>query len=297
MVYKVRDCRDRRVYAMKTVREQTDAGKRQIQQIRLEAEAELMSRLDHPAIPRVHEVFRAREQTYLVMEYVEGISLAELIQERGAQEETAVIGWAGQVCQVLSYLHGLEPPVIYRDLKPANLMLTGDGRIHLIDFGAAGTEPSGEPCRTGQTGQTGQTGKTGPVRVWGTRGYAPPEQYGGHTDPRSDLYGLGITVEQLITGEDPAESKRNFSYRRDRKNKRYRGYKRYRKYNRCRISAKLRLVLKQCTAEKAADRYPDCRSLYQALSEIEEEAQVRSISVQGKSLNIRKECVCIAEKT
>lgn len=122
------------------------------------------------------------------MDFIEGESLDKILNEYGAQPEDKVIEWAMQICDVLSYLHSQKPPIIYRDMKPANLMLKPNGNISIIDFGIAREYKEQNLADT---------------TVLGTKGYAPPEQYSGQTDPRSDIFALGMTMHHLLTGIDP----------------------------------------------------------------------------------------------
>lgn len=319
VVYRVQDRRDHRIYAMKTIRDRPDTDRGQTQRLRLRAEAELMRCLRHPAIPRIHEILEGQGQLCLVMEYVEGISLAELLQKDGPQKEELVIEWGKQLCRVLAYLHEQDDPVIYRDLKPSNLLLTGDNRIHLIDFGAAGHMTAGRQRNPNPSGGRGRAeresaGVSRPARVWGTRGYAPPEQYAGYTDPRSDIYGLGITLYQLVTGTVSVESggtsgevtggrtrskterkTEGMTGTRDRllwealsqaRSKILSGhltgylYRRY-VYRRYGVSPELQAILRRCTASRAADRYPNCRVLYQELCEIGEDRKGKKRNLFG----------------
>jgi hypothetical protein len=158
------------------------------------AEAAMLQRLRHRNLPRVIEYFSESTRHYLVMEFVEGQTLEQRQQAAGgkALPEAEVLGWAAQLCDVLTYLHTQRPPIIFRDLKPANIMLTPQGQIKLIDFGIA---------------RVFHPGRIKDTQVLGTPGYAPPEQYGkAQTDPRADLYALGVTLYQLLTGYDPAST-------------------------------------------------------------------------------------------
>ncbi|NNJ09585.1 protein kinase [Chloroflexales bacterium ZM16-3] len=154
-------------------------------------EAELLASLSHPNLPRVTDHFQEGGKNYLVMEFVPGETLLDYCQRLGAPRPLdEVLGWASQICDVLSYLHGQRPPVIFRDLKPANVMMTPAGTLKLIDFGIA---------RLFKPGQSHDT------QAFGTMGYSAPEQYGrGQTDARSDVYSLGVMLHQLLTGFDPA---------------------------------------------------------------------------------------------
>ncbi|HVA84339.1 MAG TPA: serine/threonine-protein kinase [Candidatus Binataceae bacterium] len=163
------------------------------QQQRIEAneyfarEADTLAQLKHAAIPAITDRFDDQNRHYLVMEYVEGRNLEEEIAARGGPlPEGLIIDIARQLCDVLAYLHGSTPPVIYRDMKPSNVMLTPKGRVVLIDFGIA---------RLFKSARKGT--------MIGTLGFAPPEQYQGAVDPRSDIYSLGATLHYSLTGRDP----------------------------------------------------------------------------------------------
>jgi serine/threonine protein kinase len=150
-------------------------------------EADTLAQLKHPAIPAISDRFDDQNRHYLVMEYVEGRNLEEELAARGGPfPESLVVDVARQLCDVLAYLHGLQPPIIYRDMKPSNVMLTGKGRVVLIDFGIA---------RLFKGSRKGT--------MIGTLGFAPPEQYQGVADPRSDIYSLGATLHYVLTGRDP----------------------------------------------------------------------------------------------
>lgn len=158
-----------------------------------QAEATLLAALDHSNLPKVYDCFTEAGQSYLVMEYVDGVTLEDILDRTpGPIPEAQVLAWAAQLCDVLTYLHGRQPPVIFRDLKPANIMLDRNDVIQLIDFGIA---------RIFKPGQ-----RTDTLRM-GTLGYAPPEQFAGHgqTDAQSDIYSLGVTLHYLLTRRDPAQ--------------------------------------------------------------------------------------------
>ncbi|HLZ60736.1 MAG TPA: serine/threonine-protein kinase [Ktedonosporobacter sp.] len=154
-------------------------------------ELALLSNLCHPNLPRLHEHFSDAEHWYLVMDFIEGETLEEYIQTRnGRLPFTEVLKIGMRLCPVLDYLHTLQPPVIFRDVKPANIMRDPRGRLYLIDFGIA------RRLRPGMRRDTS---------LLGSPGYAAPEQYGrAQTSPQTDIYGLGITLWQLLSGEDPA---------------------------------------------------------------------------------------------
>lgn len=152
-----------------------------------EREADVLSCLQHPNIVHILDYFEENSDYFLVMEYVEGRDLHEVLLDRGLPfDEPTVKQWAGEICDVLEYLHGHEPPVIYRDLKPSNIMIDVKGRVKLVDFGIA------RPCED-------NSDNTHVVSA----GYSPPEQYWGAADPRSDIYALGATMFFLLTGQEP----------------------------------------------------------------------------------------------
>jgi serine/threonine protein kinase len=158
----------------------------------LTAEPEVLKKLNHPALPKIFDVLEDEKSLYIVSDFMEGVSLEEKLKEVRKFDEPAVVEWGIQICDVLDYLHSLKPnPIIYRDMKPANLILGRDGRIKLIDFGAA------REYREERVNDT--------VYI-GTRGYAAPEQYGcGQTNEATDIYSLGVTLYTLVTGRSPNE--------------------------------------------------------------------------------------------
>lgn len=161
--------------------EETDAMRKCLQR-----EYELLGKIDHPSIAKVLEVFQRDESTYLLLEHVYGTDLRTLVAEQGARSEAQVYDWALQICEIMTYLHAQDPPIIHRDLTPDNLVLTEDGRIRVIDFGAA------------QRFMEGITGT-----IIGKQCYVPPEQLQGHAGVRSDVYSFAGVLQYLLTGSDP----------------------------------------------------------------------------------------------
>ncbi|MDQ3927882.1 MAG: serine/threonine protein kinase, partial [Chloroflexota bacterium] len=155
-------------------------------------EAQMLATLQHPNLPTVAETFEELGKHFLVMEFIPGRTLLNVIDAApGFIANEQVMVWARQLFDVLLYLHAQNPPIIYRDLKPANVMVVeGTERIKLIDFGIA---------------RFHKAGKTRDTEAFGTAGYAPPEQYGkGQTDQRSDIYALAATLHHVITKHDPS---------------------------------------------------------------------------------------------
>ena len=151
-------------------------------------EAEVLSKLSHPFLPKVTDYFESDGQRFLVEELIEGKTLEAWTGNPESLREFRVVGWALQICQALQYLH--DHGIIYRDLKPSNVMITPTDDIRLIDFGLV---------------RFYTLGKTQDTIIMGTPGYAAPEQYGqGQTDPRSDIFSLGALMHHLLTGEDPS---------------------------------------------------------------------------------------------
>lgn len=168
-------------------------------------EARVLARLDHPNLPKVSDFFSENQREYLVMDYVPGRDLEEIViaarQAGQFLDERQVLVWAAQLCDALEYLHSQDPPILHRDIKPANIKVTPDGRIKLVDFGLVKLlAPDDSRTITVVQGR-------------GTAAYTPLEQYGGetdHTDPRTDIYALGATLYHLLAGEPPADARERF---------------------------------------------------------------------------------------
>ncbi|RME84175.1 MAG: serine/threonine protein kinase [Caldilineae bacterium] len=168
-------------------------------------EASILAQLDHPNLPKVSDYFSENGREYLVMDYVPGRDLKEIIDEAKRRgeflPEDQVLDWTRQLCDALSYLHSRTPPVLHRDIKPSNIKLTPSGHIKLVDFGLVKLLLT-DDART----VTVMQGR-------GTVQYTPLEQYGGdtgHTDARSDLYALGATLYHLLTLQPPTDARQRF---------------------------------------------------------------------------------------
>jgi len=168
-------------------------------------EASILSQLDHPNLPKVSDYFSEGDRDYLVMDYVAGPDLHQMVTEARREgrflPEPTVVAWITQLGEALSYLHSQKPPVLHRDVKPANIKLTPEGRVKLVDFGLVKPlDPDDPKTMTNLHGV-------------GSLPYTPLEQYVddlGHTDPRSDLYGLGATFYHLLTGQEPPSAQARF---------------------------------------------------------------------------------------
>ncbi len=191
-VYKARDMHFPTVTRLCAVKEMVHVNRdpkiRQMATASFEREASILATLDHPAVPDVYDFFTEADRSYLVIEYINGRDLEALLAEQATTFPVAtVIDWSLQLCHVLEYLHSHEPnPVIFRDLKPSNIMLDRHGRVRLIDFNIA---------KLFHTGLKGT--------MIGTEGYSPPEQYRGESSPAGDIYALGATLHHILTRQDP----------------------------------------------------------------------------------------------
>lgn len=208
----------------------------------LVAETDILKKLSHPNLPSIIDVIDNDDSFIIIMDYIQGNSLNKALKEYGAQPQEYVIEWAKQLCDVLGYLHSRKPPIIYRDMKPSNIMLKPDGNVTLIDFGTAREFKEKNLADT---------------TCLGTVGYAAPEQFGGmgQTDARTDIYCLGATLYHLVTGCNPSEPPYEM--------------KPIREINPSLSSGLERIILK-CTQRNPEDRYQSAAELMYALDHYEE---------------------------
>jgi serine/threonine-protein kinase len=206
--YRAEDLRlEGRFCALKEALPDTDASPEELRQSREQfyQEASTLARLDHPNLPKVSDHFSENYRDYLVMDFVPGQDLKEMLATalRHGQSlpERQVLAWADQLCDALQYMHTQGPPVLHRDIKPSNVKVTPSGNIKLVDFGLVKVlAPDDQRTITVVQGR-------------GTVQYIPLEQYGGdtgHTDVRSDIYSLGATLYHLLTGKPPLDAKQRF---------------------------------------------------------------------------------------
>lgn len=230
IVYLAMDKHLNKQWAVKEIRKKGNGKNDEVIVNSLLAEANMMKKLDHPSLPRIVDIIDNGITIYVVMDYIEGESLDKVLNEFGAQPEEMVIGWAKQLCDALSYLHSQKPSIIYRDMKPANVMLKPEGNIKIIDFGIAREYKEQNLADT---------------TVLGTKGYAPPEQYSGQTDPRSDIFALGMTMHHLLTGVDPRNGE---------------PYASVRQWN-PELSEGIEIIIDRCVEPAAENRYQSCADL------------------------------------
>lgn len=249
VVYLAMNERANKQWAIKEVRKDGMQSFEVVKQ-NLVAETDLLKKLNHPHLPSIIDVIDCDDTFLIVMDYIEGNPLSKALETSGAQNQDDVIEWAKQLCDVLGYLHSRKPPIIYRDMKPSNVMLKPDGNVMLIDFGTA---------------REFKYSSVADTTCLGTQGYAAPEQFGGHgqTDARTDIYCLGATMYHLVTGHNPATPP----------------YEMYpiRQWNPM-LSSGLEEIILKCTQRNPEDRYQSCAELLYALD------HYRDLDIENKKV-------------
>ncbi|NBJ93470.1 serine/threonine protein kinase [Parablautia muri] len=224
-VYLARDLHLNRLVAVKESKEEFPSE-----------EIELLKELEHQGLPRIYDYFKQEEKIYMVMEYIDGVSLRRYLNKYGVVKEEQAVRWAIELCRILGYLHARHPAIIYRDLKPENIMIQRDGTLKLIDLGGALQYSCGSKRE---------------MHCVGTFGYCPPEQWKEtRGDVTWDVYGVGKVLGEMLTGINPSRP----PYERlplEVYNKWYRNT--------------LKKIIRTCTKEKAGDRYQSMEQLENAL--------------------------------
>ena len=241
IVYLARDNRLNKQWAVKEMK--NDGSKSTETLLKgLEREANILKNVDHPVLPRIVDIINSRGTIYVVMDFIEGTNLGDILKQEGAQNQEDVIEWGRELASALDYLHSMDPPIIYRDMKPANVMLRPEGGVKLIDFGTAKEYTIENNADT---------------TALGTRGYAAPEQFGDaqgrgiyKTDARTDIYNLGATMYHMVTGMNPCEPPYEI--------------KPIRQWNPA-LSTGLEQIILKCTQPNPNDRYQSCSELLYAL--------------------------------
>ena len=244
-VWLAHDMRLNKQWAVKELKTTGDRERDEIIAQSFIKEANIMKQLDHPFLPRIVDIVNEQDSVYVVMDYIEGRSLAKILDEYGPQPQQSVIDWSLDLCVALDYLHTRTPPIIYRDMKPANVMLRPDGTVRIIDFGIAREYKEVAPgARIDDT------------TVLGTRGYAAPEQFGGigQSDARTDIYCLGATLYHLLTGLSPADPPYEMHPIRQVDPT---------------LSPGLEKIVSKCVQQNPAARYQTCAELHYALENYE----------------------------
>ena len=267
VVYLAEDIRLNKLWAIKESKKSDSGQQNRVITNSLTTEVNMLKRLHHHAIPQIVDMIDNGDTIAIVMDYVEGESLSAVIKHHGPQLEEDVVEWGIQLCDVLSYLHNQKPrPVIYRDMKPSNVMLRPDGTIAILDLGIA---------------REYKEYSTSDTTVLGTRGYAPPEQYVGQTDARSDIYALGMTLRHLLTGMDPncqdtTESLHTCGVT---------------------VSPEMEAILRKCTQPAAEKRYQNCHALYGDLLKLRQQQAKRRQAEERKNSRNQKRELAAKEKT
>ncbi len=234
VVYLAMNRRANKQWAIKEVRKTGDKKLDVVRQ-NLIVEIDMLKKLNHPNLPSIIDVIDRDDSFLIVMDYIQGKSLQKILKSDGAQSQESVVRWGMQICDVLQYLHSQNPPIIYRDMKPANVMLKPDGNITVIDFGTA---------------REFKMESTEDTTCLGTKGYAAPEQYRGNkhhqTDERTDIYNLGVTLYHLLTNKHPNEPPYVL--------------KPITEWN-SNLSTGLEKIIIKCTKEDPAERYQSCAEL------------------------------------
>jgi outer membrane protein assembly factor BamB/tRNA A-37 threonylcarbamoyl transferase component Bud32 len=242
-VYRARDMRFQSVTKLCAIKEMgigtADPQLRELMITSFEREASVLAMLNHPAIPDISDYFTEGNQSYLVLEFIAGQDLQQWLDETDEYvDEQKALDWALQICEALAYLHSQKPqPIIFRDLKPSNVMLDQYNHIRLIDFGIAKTFKINEDKGT----------------MIGTAGYTPPEQYRGEASPAGDVYALGATLHHLMTRRDPRHET-PFTF-----------HERPIHTANSAISRTFEAIVSRCLAYDPKDRFPDAMALQEAL--------------------------------
>lgn len=193
-VYQARDLKTQNLLAVKDIARSGHKENQEMEQKLAVAEGQMLKQLNNPHLPKIYEIIDNQDTFMLVMDYIEGVSLDKVIAQTGAQPMERVLNWGMQICEVFHYLHNQPTPIIYRDMKPANVILKPDGNLMMIDFGTARTLKQG-------------VAMSADTICIGTAGFAAPEQFGGigQSTERTDIFCLGATLYNLITGHSPCD--------------------------------------------------------------------------------------------
>lgn len=193
-VYKARCLQDGKMLAVKDMVRKDNKNNQSVEQTLNASEGRMLMQLSNPHLPKIYDIIETEESIMLVMDFIEGESLDKVIARTGPQKMENVLDWGMQICGVFDYLHNQPEPIIYRDMKPANVMLQPDGQIRMIDFGTARREKVGVMMQEDTV-------------CIGTAGFAAPEQFGGfgQSTAKTDIFCLGATLYNMITGHSPCD--------------------------------------------------------------------------------------------
>ncbi len=259
IVYAGWDKRFNRMVAVKELKKSSSVNTK-IQLKRVRWEASILKKANHPVLPGIIDIVEEQGKIYLVMDYIQGLPLDRILKDQGAQSWETAAGWARQLAGGLACLHAMNPPVIYRDMKPSNIIIQPDGNVRIIDFGAA------KEYRIRNKPE---------VTALGTRGYAAPEQFGDEygnevykTDIRTDIYNLGATLYHIVMGKNLDESF----------------------YDSFSGQLYWEAIILKCIKEKPGERYQNCQEFLVELNCFEESEQMplppREISMSEDKTSI-----------
>lgn len=238
-VYQAKDLNTGILLAIKDV-ERAGKDSSQVVEQSLAAEGRMLIQLRNPHLPRIYDIIENSQNFMLVMDYIEGESLDKVIKREGAQPMDRVLDWGMQICEVFDYLHNQAQPIIYRDMKPANVMLQPNGQLMMIDFGTARTEKVGVAMQADTI-------------CIGTAGFAAPEQFGGigQSTAKTDIFCLGATLYNMITGHSPCD--------------RPQGILPLERWNPALANSPISYIINKCTRNDPDERYQTAAELYEDL--------------------------------
>ena len=253
IVYRAREVNTRKVLAIKDVKRAATEKNQVVVEQSLAAEGRMLMQLSHPRLPKIYEVIENNDSIMLVMDYITGESLDRILARTGAQSVEQTLNWGMQICEVFHYLHNQSTPIIYRDMKPANVMLQPNGQLMMIDFGTARTQKVGVNMQADTI-------------CIGTAGFAAPEQFGGigQSTARTDIFCLGATLYNIVTGHSPCD--------------RPTGILPLEMWNPALANTPISEIIAKCTRNDPNERYQTAMELYEDLRL----ASIGAYQVKGK---------------
>lgn len=252
-VYRAREVNTRKVLAIKDVKRAATEKNQVVVEQSLAAEGRMLMQLSHPRLPKIYEVIENNDSIMLVMDFITGESLDHVLKRTGAQSVEQTLEWGMQICEVFHYLHNQPTPIIYRDMKPANVMLQPNGQLMMIDFGTARTQKVGVNMQADTI-------------CIGTAGFAAPEQFGGigQSTARTDIFCLGATLYNIVTGHSPCD--------------RPTGIMPLEMWNPALANSPISEIITKCTRNDPNERYQTAMELYEDLRL----ASIGAYQVKGK---------------
>lgn len=241
-VYQAKDRTTKKLLAIKDIR-RSGKDKNQTVEQSLMAEGRMLMQLSNPRLPKIYEIIETDDTIMLVMDFIQGESLDKVLARKGPQGVQKALDWGMQICEAFHYLHNQPTPIIYRDMKPANIMLQPNGQLMMIDFGTARTQKVGVAMQADTI-------------CIGTEGFAAPEQYGGRgqSDARTDIFCLGSTIYNIVTGHNPSTPPM--------------GIHPLGQFNPALANSPLAEIITKCTRNDPNERYQTAMELYEDLKQV-----------------------------